>query len=123
VIEQLASSFLRPADCGVPVTTISSNVLVVCIRCIEMDALTGTKPFLRLEWRQAWRTNCSIHGVRLLRTTLNFMAEGVHTVNGARECQRLRSHRRLSRARRSADSTGISPLGGRDGLNLLQVRF
>jgi hypothetical protein len=63
----------------------------VCIRCIEMDALSGTKPFSRLEWRQAWRTNCAIHGIRLLRTTLNFMAEGVHTVNGARECQRLRS--------------------------------
>src|ERR1700730_15824761 len=29
----------------------------VCIRCIEMDALTGTKPFLRLEWRQASKTN------------------------------------------------------------------
>jgi hypothetical protein len=62
----------------------------VCIRCIEKDALTGTKPFLRLEWRQAWKTNCSIHGIRLLRTTLNFMADGVHTVDGARECQRLR---------------------------------
>src|ERR1700731_3692062 len=42
----------------------------VCIRCIEMDGLTGIKPFLRLEWRQAWKTNCSIHGIRLLRTTL-----------------------------------------------------
>ena len=63
----------------------------VCIRCIEMDALTGTKPFLRLEWRQAWKTNCSIHGIRLLRTTLNFIADGVHTVDGTRECQRLRS--------------------------------
>jgi hypothetical protein len=30
-------------------------------------------------------------GIRLLRTTLIFMTDGVHTVDGARECQRLRS--------------------------------
>src|SRR5260370_9323889 len=57
----------------------------------EEAAHSGLTRVVRLEWRQAWKTNCSIHGIRLLRTTLNFMTDGVHTVDGARECQRLRS--------------------------------
>ena len=64
----------------------------ICIRCVESDALTGANSFLRLEWRQAWKTTCAINGIRLLRTTLSFMSDRLDTVKGADECQRLRTN-------------------------------
>jgi hypothetical protein len=62
----------------------------ICIRCIDSDALGEQKPFLRLAWRHAWKTNCAVHGTRLLRTDLNIM-HGVDEHKARAEYHRLRT--------------------------------
>jgi hypothetical protein len=62
----------------------------VCIRCIDADVLADKKPFLRLAWRHAWKTNCAIHGTRLHRTDLKII-DGPDVANASAEYHRLRS--------------------------------
>jgi hypothetical protein len=62
----------------------------VCIRCIDLDTGSQMKPFLRLAWRQAWKTNCLVHGIRLLRTKLDII-EGLDADNARAEYHRLRT--------------------------------
>ena len=62
----------------------------VCIRCIDSDVLSDQTPFLRLSWRQAWKTNCALHGTRLIRTDLRILDE-LDVAGVSAEYHRLRS--------------------------------
>ena len=62
----------------------------VCIHCIDSDARSEQRPFLRLAWRQAWKTTCAIHGIRLLRTNLD-VVDGLDLGKASAEYHRLRT--------------------------------
>jgi len=62
----------------------------VCIRCLDADISCEQVPFLRLAWRHAWKTRCSIHGTRLLRTNLQTLESLDHAGTHA-EFHRLRT--------------------------------
>lgn len=62
----------------------------VCIRCIDSDALGGREPFLRLAWRHAWKTDCAVHGIRLLPTELNVL-HSIDVSKTSAEYHRLRT--------------------------------
>jgi len=62
----------------------------VCIHCIDSDVQAQQMPFLRVAWRQAWKTNCAVHGTRLLRTELNIM-HGEDAPKATAEYHRLRT--------------------------------
>ena len=61
----------------------------VCIRCIEHDIFSAG-PFLRVSWRQAWRTTCRSHGVQLVCTSLNLMVGRLSEAKQHLEYVRLR---------------------------------
>jgi hypothetical protein len=62
----------------------------VCIHCIDSDAQAEQMPFLRVAWRHAWKTNCAVHGTRLLRTDLHIMY-GIDARTASAEYHRLRT--------------------------------
>ena len=62
----------------------------VCIRCIDSDTSFGQQPFLRLAWRHAWKTNCVVHGIRLIRTELKVI-HGEDAAKTSAEYHRLRT--------------------------------
>jgi hypothetical protein len=46
--------------------------------------------FLRVAWGHAWKTNCAVHGTRLLRTDLKIM-HGIGAPKASVEHHRLRT--------------------------------
>ena len=52
-------------------TLTHSDVCTVCALCLDEDLCQSRDPYLRAEWRQAWRIFCSTHQVRLLSCRMN----------------------------------------------------
>ena len=65
---------MRPAP--VQWTLTHSEVCSVCALCLDEDLCLGRDPYLRTEWRQAWRIFCSIHRVRLLQCKMSVVRGG-----------------------------------------------